>query len=80
MGVACCLGDVLFFSDGLASPHQARVVCEAVQAGGHGADGGGQEAVLQCARGDLLDVVRHRRVEVSRLAREGVLVHEGPSS
>lgn len=80
MGVARCPGKVFFYSDGLASPHQPRIVREAMQAGGHGADRGGQEAVLQCAWGNLLDVVRHRRVEVSWLACEGVLVHEGPSS
>lgn len=49
VGVARRPGEVSS-SDGLASPHQARIVREAVQAGGNGADRGRQEAVLQRAR------------------------------
>lgn len=49
VGVARHPGEVSC-SDGLASPHQARIVREAVQAGGDGADRGGQEAVLQRTR------------------------------
>lgn len=66
-------------SDGLASSHEPVVFCEAVEPGWDGADGGGKEAVFQCARRDLLYAVGHRRVVVmvlmgAQLRAERVLV------
>lgn len=46
--------------DGFPSPHELVIVCEAVKARGHRADGRREEAVFQGAGRDLLNPVGNR--------------------
>lgn len=65
--------------DGFSSPHELVIVCEAVKARRHRADGRREEAVFQGAGRDLLDPVGNRvKVLIGiQLRAERVLMGEG---